>query len=340
MQLEDVQGALAKIACARESIGYESSVDSHHECNPDSSGPFNWNRLVRHPFGTQELIAVRKKWRRFGVPTGYYSWVEETGRHDGPVFRMIVLDTRAMTRANGRIDAVQLGWLFDQLHEAHSKRQYVVLFAHHAPQKVRHPGDNGRAFRRVLDAFPNIIAYFYGHSHWNETTYWRDDRDRFLLIQTGSIADFPPVGRAVGIGIDSSAASTATLSWNFFRPQSNAASATGLLVQSLLAASHEDSLYEHVGKRVKTAKALWNVPTLLRSRHPGSCKKRKLQTEWEYFNYHCLAPSSARVRVNFVEPEMVHPGRVLGKRLRNRLVAWREWLDLPLGALVSISHRG
>jgi metallophosphoesterase (TIGR03767 family) len=76
---------------------------------------------------------------------GYYSFKPRPG------LRFVVLDTIAENGGDGgNIDNTQMGWIHDQLRDAESKRELVVVFAHHSMETITQPplsifglGDNG-----------------------------------------------------------------------------------------------------------------------------------------------------------------------------------------------------
>jgi metallophosphoesterase (TIGR03767 family) len=76
---------------------------------------------------------------------GYYSFKPRPG------LRFVVLDTIAENGGDGgNVDNTQFGWLHDQLRDAESKKELVLVFAHHsletmnqAPLSVFGVGDNG-----------------------------------------------------------------------------------------------------------------------------------------------------------------------------------------------------
>ena len=132
-----------------------------------------------------------------GLKCGYYSWFRPVDKKvDGlNGIRYIALDTRNSESSGGQMDNIQLGWLYNELAEALIGKECVIIFAHHAPGKIR-----SSPFRRMLKEFRNIAAYFYGHEHptdkYDPEIY---DGDRFLLVQTPSLIDFPQTGREVEI---------------------------------------------------------------------------------------------------------------------------------------------
>ena len=200
---------------------------------------------------------------------GYYHWDQQlaTAVEGLEGVRYIVLDTRNKDfSANGQIGLIQLGWLYNRLADALARRYCVVIFAHHSPGMMEKDRWTGSVFDkattgilcRMLERFPNVIALFHGHYHWNEALRWPDENGRIALIQTGSLADFPQVGRKVWIyakalGDD---CYQAAISWEFVRPRGNFTS-QGEILDSLLSTSQRESLKEFNSGQ-STLEARWH----------------------------------------------------------------------------------
>ena len=133
---------------------------------------------------------------------GYYSFKPRPG------LRFVVLDTIAENGGDGgNVDTVQFNWLHNELSDAESKKELVVLFAHHsletmnqAPLSIFGIGDNGgvsdpavhygmgpasgmtqpcvlsdpslpptpdETLRCLLLRHPSVIAFVNGHEHNN-----------------------------------------------------------------------------------------------------------------------------------------------------------------------------
>ncbi len=178
------------------------------------------------------------------VSMAYYSWLGVRSSACAPQLRFIALDTRSKDGASGRMDLVQLAWLHNELREALCQNQAVVLFAHHSPAEVRPV-----VLRRILDRFPNIIGYFYGHGHVNREAVWRAEPGRFALIQTGSITDYPQMARRVRIQFDGACGCgtqpmRATIDWEFLRPEGTRTD-RGRKLDAYLHAANDDSFQEY-----------------------------------------------------------------------------------------------
>jgi len=234
------------------------------------------------------------------------NWFELKG------IRYIVLDTRSKDySANGQIGLIQLGWLYNQLLDSLRQKYCVVVFAHHSPGMMEKSKWTGSImdksttdiYQRMLERFPNIIAYFYGHKHWNEDSVWPDKKGRICLIQTGSLADFPQVGRKVWIYAKANENNTyeAVISWEFVRPEGNN-SLQGEILESLLSTSQKESLKEfNEGQQTFEAKwhrmedgwGLWNEVPLL---------WKEVDTDWDEWCHHNLGYGEARVTFSLNEP--------------------------------------
>jgi hypothetical protein len=211
------------------------------------------------PADFSEAVDVSGWADTYGDQLGYYAFdasgAPSVGAIDG--VRMIVLDTRSRNAASGDLSPVQLGWLYEELARAHSARRVAVVMGHHKPKDL--PRAARHALEQMLTGFGNVVGYFYGHSHWN--TFDRMGApDGPLLVQTGSIADFPQVARDVRIsaqpGGDASRA-VVTVAWSFWRPKAHAwqpqasepVNKRARLLHALLQASLSDARKEQEDSR-------------------------------------------------------------------------------------------
>jgi 3',5'-cyclic AMP phosphodiesterase CpdA len=216
---------------------------------------------LEEPLVFRDAIKVGGPGDKLGLHLGYYSWQEAAPDRfrnfaDLSGLRYIVLDTRSVWYQSGQLDLVQLGWLYNEVSEAMRWHEGVVLFAHHAPSSFEtfYNSRETRIFRRILDQFPNIVGYFFGHGHVNHESSWtpvpkriRRQR-RFALVQTGSLADFPQVGRRVNISAEDAAPGSpceggieANIDWAFVRPDVEKSDPTGIRLAAVLKASQKDS---------------------------------------------------------------------------------------------------
>lgn len=239
--------------------------------------------LLTYPLAFRNAIYTTGKGDWVGPECGYYSWVDKNQKdkdNKGAKIRYIVLDTRSRLYKEGDIHEVQLGWFYNELINAYGEKQCVVIFAHHHPEKVIACGQNRTDFLRLLEKFPNIVAYFYGHEHCNEEAYppginpkkiTDKDKDKevqrhscgnFILIQTGSPVDFPQTARKVKICIrkEGSQQKTVVVRWQHVRPKGNMSKEGNLLnayLKTSLQGAKRDYKREHPSEKIDSIKEDW-----------------------------------------------------------------------------------
>jgi len=144
----------------------------------------------------------------------YYSWSPSPG------LRMVTLDTSAIGDGpGGQIDHPQYVWLRKVLRGARTRRERVLVSAHHPLEMMRnripdeasprfdtdprdsrplHLGMTGRAsLRALLLRHPNVVAYLAGHKHNNAITpHFRGGRG-FWQVVTSSLISAPQQSRLV-----------------------------------------------------------------------------------------------------------------------------------------------
>jgi hypothetical protein len=258
--LDDIKDA-AKRRQELRNLGLKVAEEKRQESGEPDSGNVP-EELLTIPVAFREAIQTTSEGDRAGPPCGYYSWTVD-GEKVRTSVRYIVLDTRSNVYADGRMGDVQLGWLCKELVEANKLEQFVVIFAHHAPDRFCFWEPNRSAFHNVLGSFPNIIAYFYGHEHWNEDRHPRASCGKdvtphgfgnFLLSQTASVNDFPQTAREVWIyerKHDSQV--EVTLWWRHVRPKPDEDRVEGRLLDACLRVSRrgakKDRNDQHFGIR-------------------------------------------------------------------------------------------
>jgi metallophosphoesterase (TIGR03767 family) len=163
-----------------------------------------------------------------GGAAGYYSWSPV------PRVRFIALDTTcdggiAGPSADGNIDDPQFRWLKGKLQRAQADGRLVVLFSHHAIQRLTcnvpdeaappctgpdshghdaNPGCDvdprsskpihlGADVTALLHQYPNAVAWVAGHSHVNDVTPSGRQRRWLRMIRTAAEADWPQQSRLV-----------------------------------------------------------------------------------------------------------------------------------------------
>ncbi len=288
---------------------------------------------IETPQVYRRAIHVSGQGDRLGLSLGYYSWSEPI-RDAEPVrgLRYIVLDTRDELLLDGSMDLVQLGWLYSQLAEALVQQQAVILFAHHGPQMMaRHGGlfekRTTRILHAMLDRFPHIVAFLYGHEHGgdliaNLDAPWRNHPGAMHLVQTGSTADYPQYGRDVTVNVlandPTSLAARAEIAWRFVRPKADESAPNGLTLKAKLKDSHKDSEKE------------FRASPLLRKlgfRLSAGIVDMFGEFEEEAFACQHLRPGSAQVGLSFSTDKCPSPSQIFGHRLR-KVDATRQRLGL------------
>jgi len=157
----------------------------------------------------------------------YYAWSPKRR------VRFISLDTAAQGgtqkgSAEGNIDDPQYQWLRGQLRAAKAAKQVVVMFGHHSPRRLivktadeALPACTGAVttgcdadprastpvhlradFVKLLNANPNVVAYFGAHSHLNGITPCASrctGRGNWWAIESAASSDFPQQQRLAEI---------------------------------------------------------------------------------------------------------------------------------------------
>jgi len=236
--------------------------------------------ILEEPQTFKHAIRVPSTANDVGLSLGYYSWSHVTPEASGMRgIRYIVLDTRARVNDTGDLDYVQLGWLYNQLCQALTTHQGVIVFAHHQPSEMRgylpslreiaelkdfRLSDSKLLLTRAIAAFPNIIGYFYGHEHGNASRLVKRSASQqtpsdYAMVQTGSLADAPQAGRLVDIftARDDRRENgfVGKITWRFVRPAIANESPDGLRLAARLRASRKESDIE---ARETGGRKFWN----------------------------------------------------------------------------------
>jgi len=270
------------------------------------------------PAAFREMIHVSSFPDCYGVQFGYYSVAPAKGSRIPT--RLLVLDTRHPTAPYGGVDLVQLGWLYNELRDAQTRGELVVLFAHHPPDQIE--GDGGDIFRRMLDHAPHVAGYFHGHDHWNREKQY--DGERFWIIQTGSLVDYPQAARDVKLTArrnDDGTINITVLS-SFWRAQGNQTN-SGLVLQGLLEASKRDSRAEH-------NQSLWSWWPPQWFARAGSSQAKVVERDGLWRDkYLDAAPLLSRLSPNTTMP---NAAAIFGRSLRTVEDQRRELGVAPLGS--------
>lgn len=297
-----------------------------------------WRAALTCPEELRALIEVDHEADTAGEQVGYYSWSEDRPLPGFRGLRYIALDTRSSFFAAGAISDAQLGWLYRELRAARELRQGVIIFAHHEPDEIvgfslpltqtlagalKLPGAllsalscfaaKRQALEELISSAP-VLAYFYGHGHENRVASLNAKGRSIPLIQTGSLADFPQVGRRLRLSLlpgPRGQTHTATIEWDFVRPR-----ATGALAKAL-GASLEDARRERDDQ-------LLNILTF------------KTVGDIESWNRENLPAGARQVILDFGRP-MPSPAEVFGEGLLAQIESRRALLGL---APVAEANRG
>jgi metallophosphoesterase (TIGR03767 family) len=185
----------------------------------------------RHPFTTEQFIAAHLDEANTGPgpighgfdpadPKPYYTFRIASG-----VTGIAMDSTNTAGLAEGSIGLTQYRWLqdvltrgsstyYDELGREQSRDatdELFVLFSHHTSDTMtalwpdfRSPGEarvGGDGVVRLLQRFPNVLAWVNGHTHRNAITpHAADEPERgFWEINTASHVDFPQLARTIEI---------------------------------------------------------------------------------------------------------------------------------------------
>jgi hypothetical protein len=317
-QCDDIRSVLRTPGAPKYTPNFQTKYEAN--LNEKLSPP------IQIPGAYRQSIRIREK-SEIGLQTGYYSWLEDI---DGPVgitkARNIVLDTRSHLLASAAVDCPQLLWLYNEMCSANANREIVLIFAHHSPDSFFVEHQNKWALRQIIGAFPNVVAYFYGHSHWNDVKKLPASSGELPLIQTGSMTDFPQMGRWIKIFAkpgESNETVECRISWDFVRPSFE--NNPGTPLNMMLDASRIDSRREQK-EDVGWHYAL-NLPHHL---FPNGCPcdKDDWPLDWEGFTYRCLQSDSLDTSIRFLN-DVPDAQPLMGEQIYREALAWREWLGLP-----------
>lgn len=151
---------------------------------------------------------------------GYYSVTPRAPAEGRPGLQVISLRTSSdKGGADGEMDDAQLAWLNDTLDAPPTRKNVVVIAAHHPIMDVkRSNGGLGavsevaevaplKKLKDVLLHYPNVVAYLCGHTHLPEVVELKDGSGALQLVQidTGGLLTYPQEGAVVELLLDSPA---------------------------------------------------------------------------------------------------------------------------------------
>ncbi|MFC7342748.1 TIGR03767 family metallophosphoesterase [Saccharopolyspora griseoalba] len=185
----------------------------------------------RHPFTTEQFVQAHLDPANAGPgPVGHGFDAADPAPHYtfriAPGVTGIALDsTNTAGFAEGSLSLRQYRWLEEVLTRSSSRHydllgreqrkpvsdELFVVFSHHTSETMtalmpdfREPGEprvDGASVVRLLNRFPNVLAWVNGHSHRNAITPRpaEDPACAFWEINTASHVDFPQLARVVEI---------------------------------------------------------------------------------------------------------------------------------------------
>lgn len=123
----------------------------------------------------------------------------------GKPIRMIVLDTTNSDNTTlgiahlGSLDAVQFGWLEQQLDDAATNNELVILVSHHRLGNFHNQSEVPAAtIQTLLENSENLVLHLTGHGHGNRKSLKNANAaNGYWELMTASTIDFPLQSRAV-----------------------------------------------------------------------------------------------------------------------------------------------
>ena len=117
---------------------------------------------------------------------GYYSTYPIP---DKPILRLITLDTNGRDSEINLTDT-QFQWLKDQIADAKSKNELVIVQSHHGTANL-----NGNItqedFQKVLASYSGVILHITGHGHENKSNVFKHLGRGYWEVMLASVVDFP-----------------------------------------------------------------------------------------------------------------------------------------------------
>jgi manganese-dependent ADP-ribose/CDP-alcohol diphosphatase len=144
--------------------------------------------LGNHEFESIEDSAKKYIVSKLDMPDYYYSFVKNNWRFlvldgtelltytiplhpelegEGDSIRQSIAGAVNAAISNGGIGKKQQGWIKQQLSDAYSLKQEVIVFCHFPvyPAGNRKNLWNSEAIIELLESYPNVVAYIAGHNH-------------------------------------------------------------------------------------------------------------------------------------------------------------------------------
>ena len=200
----------AALVGTRKSVALPAGVDRYTAAEDFVSGPeaFLAGPAIvvtadagRRPLSTADFLRAHPQGHGFTVDnvrrgTAYFV-------HDTPAVRFIVLATACPGGgAEGRLDAIQAGWLEARLAEVRDR--LVVIVSHHGLDQLANHRDGGGSphlppaeVLALLLRFPTVVLWLNGHTHATRVRPRPSAAGGLWEVTTCSLVDWPSQARLV-----------------------------------------------------------------------------------------------------------------------------------------------
>jgi hypothetical protein len=166
---------------------YDQDLDSILPLYDSLRAPYYF-LLGNHEFESIEDSAKKYIVSKLNMPDFYYSFVKNNWRFllldgtelqtftiplhselegEGDSVRLSVAGDVNASPSNGGISKKQQAWIRQQLTEAYSLKQEVIVFCHFPVYPAGHRKNlwNSEDILSILESYPNVVAYIAGHNH-------------------------------------------------------------------------------------------------------------------------------------------------------------------------------
>lgn len=121
---------------------------------------------------------------------GYYStYPLPDKKHGHKPLRLITLDTNG-TSSEISMSKSQFDWLGEQIEDARSKNELVIVQSHHGTAQL-HGNITQRDFQNLLASYPGVILHITGHGHENGSNVYKNLGKGYWEVMLASVVDFP-----------------------------------------------------------------------------------------------------------------------------------------------------
>ncbi len=125
---------------------------------------------------------------------GYYSTYPIPDR---PI-RLISLDTNSGQFSEANMTAEQFEWVKNQIADAKSKNELVILQSHHGTDKFGGEVSQTR-FQELLASYGGVVLHITGHGHNNDSTLYVQGHRGYWEVMLASVVDYPSQTRVFEI---------------------------------------------------------------------------------------------------------------------------------------------